>query len=187
MQLAAHEAYDLHELTMSCVNSITCMASFIQQAQDPELRAILEEHFPYHVRDYNMKVEYLQDAEGPAAMLPVPELNPTLTNAVQPQAQNVMPVMPRTEISTFNDREIATAYLLNLKRAGREYAWAAMEMSHPELRLFLEDAFQMNSHHAYDVWQWMVERGYYPQEAAQQTTLDTLGRLYETVPEPTMV
>jgi len=26
-----------------------------------------------------------------------------------------------------NDREMATAYLLTLKRAGREYAWAAME------------------------------------------------------------
>ncbi len=36
MQLASHELHDLTELTMGCYNTIGCMASFIQQAQDPE-------------------------------------------------------------------------------------------------------------------------------------------------------
>jgi hypothetical protein len=34
MQLAAHEVFDLHELIMSCVNSITNMGMFINMAQD---------------------------------------------------------------------------------------------------------------------------------------------------------
>ncbi|MNP75343.1 Coat F domain protein [compost metagenome] len=92
--------------------------------------------------------------------------------------------MPRTDVQQFTDREIATAYLLTLKRAGREYAWAAMEMSHPEIRSFLEHAFCMSSHHAYDVWQWMVNKGYYPLESAPMSTMTTLGTMYQLVHEP---
>ncbi|GIP31811.1 spore coat protein [Paenibacillus sp. J2TS4] len=186
MQLAAHEAQDLHELALSCVNSITNMACFINLVQDAELKAILQQHFPLHIQDYNMKAEYLSKAEGTAAKLPVPDLRPILQSFTQ-SPQTPVPVTPRTTIQQFNDREMATAYLLTLKRAGREYAWAAMEMSHPDIRSFLEDAFRMSSHHAYDVWQWMVKKGFYPLEPAPQTTLSTLGGMYQLVQEPAVV
>jgi spore coat protein CotF len=58
-----------------------------------------------------------------------------------------------------------------------------MEASNPEIRTFLEDAFKMSSHHAYDVWQWMVSKGYYPLEAAPAETLGTLASMYHIVPE----
>ncbi len=74
--------------------------------------------------------------------------------------------------------------MLTLKRAGREYAWSAMEASNPGVRAFLEDAFKMSSHHAYDVWQWMVKKGYYPLEAADQTVMHTLGQMYNVVQGP---
>lgn len=183
MQLAAHEAQDLNELTLSCVNSITNMACFMNQVQDPELKSILQRHFPLHIQDYNMKVEFLSKMEGAAGRLPIPELSPVLQSFTSAPTAPV-PVMPRTEVQQFNDREIATAYLLTLKRAGREYAWAAMEMSHPEIRSFLEHAFCMSSHHAYDVWQWMAKKGYYPLEPAPASTMATLSTMYQKVQEP---
>lgn len=182
MQLAGHELYDLHELAMSCVNSITQMGNFLTQAQDPGLRGMIEGHFPYHIRDYNIKAEYLKNAQGPTKELPVPDLNPVLSSFTQSPSTS-HPVMPRTNGVQLNDREIATAYLLTLKRAGREYAWAAMEMSHPDLRTFLEDAFRMSCRHAYDVWQWMVQKGYYPLEPASQTAQTTMAGIYQEMPE----
>ena len=182
MQLAAHEVYDLNELTLSCVNSITSMALFISQAKDPELKSLIQKHFPYHVKDYNTKVEYLSRSQGARTGLPVPEITNIIDNFTQSDV-NVKPVTPRTDVQQLDDREIATAYLLTLKRAGREYAWAAMEASNPEVRAFLEDAFKMSSHHAYDVWQWMVTKGYYPLEAAPAQSLGTLASIYHTVPE----
>ncbi|SHE14228.1 Spore coat protein [Chlamydia abortus] len=186
MQLAAHEAQDLHELAMSCVNSITNMACFLNQVQDAELKGILQQHFPVHIQDYNMKVEYLSNAEGAKSKLQLPDLRPVLQSFTQSPAAPV-PVTPRTSVQQFNDREIATAYLLTLKRSGREYAWAAMEMSNPQIRSFLEDAFRMCSRHAYDVWQWMVKKGFYPLEPAAPTTQTTLGGLYKPVQEPVAV
>lgn len=181
MKLSAHEIHDLHELTMSCVNSITNMALFVRQAQDVELKSMIAKHFPYHVKDYNTKVEYLNRG-GARTGLAVPELKESLTNFSHSDVAT-QPLTPRTELTEFNDREIATAYLLTLKRAGREYAWAAMEASHPEIRSFLEDAFRMSSHHAFDVWQWMINKGYYPLETVDPKILSTYSNIYYEVPE----
>lgn len=180
MQLAAHEVYDLNELTLSCVNSITNMALFMKQAKDAELKSLIEKHFPYHIKDYNTKVEYLSRESGAKTGLPVPEFTNILENHMS-AGTNVKSVTPRTDLREFDDREIATAYMLTLKRAGREYAWAAMEASNPEIRTFLEDAFRMCSRHAYDIWQWMAKKGYYPVETAPAATLGTMASIYKTV------
>jgi spore coat protein CotF len=58
-----------------------------------------------------------------------------------------------------------------------------MEASNPEIRCFLEDAFKMSSHHAYDIWQWMVKQGYYPLEAASAEAMGVLGSMYKTISE----
>jgi hypothetical protein len=84
MQLAAHGAQDLHELALSCVNSITNMACFLNQVQDAELKSIIQKHFPLHIQDYNIKAEYLGKAEGATAKLPVPEIQPVLQSFTLP-------------------------------------------------------------------------------------------------------
>lgn len=183
MRLSSHELQELHELTLSCVNSLTNMGLFLNQAQDPELKAMLQRHFPYHVRDYNKKVEYLTEAEGSESPFPVPPMADTMESHVVAPTAPAPVMVPRTDATALNDREIASAYLLTLKRAGREYAWAAMEMPHPEVRTFLEDAFRMCSHQAYDVWQWMAKRGYYPLQPAPEVSVRSIGAMYGLVPE----
>lgn len=187
MQLAAHEAYDLHELTISCVNSITNMAMFINTVKDQELKTMIQGHFPAHIQDYNMKVEFLSQPNGPIQKLAVPQLSRTLQDYTKSPAANFPSITPRTDVQQMDDREIATAYLLTLKRAGREYAWSAMEASNPEVREFLKDAFTMSCNHAYKVWQYMVKKGWYPLEPAQQSTLNTMSSIYKEVREPALV
>jgi spore coat protein CotF len=187
MQLAAHEVHDLHELTMSCVNSITNMAMFINLAKDQELKSMIQGHFPAHIQDYNMKVEYLSKANGSTQKLNVPQLNKSLQDYTKSPTDAFPPITPRTDVQQMNDREIATAYLLTLKRAGREYAWSAMEASNPGLREFLKDAFTMSCNHAYDVWQYMVRKGYYPLEPAPQNTINTISSIYGEVREPALL
>ncbi|QGU94448.1 spore coat protein [Clostridium bovifaecis] len=187
MQLAAHELYDLHELIISCVNSITNMAMFKNAVKDPELKAMIEQHFPLHVQDYNMKVEFVAKAEGSTQKLKVPDLNKMLNSYTQSPTNTFPPITPRTDVQQMDDREMATAYLLTLKRAGREYAWAAMEVSNPEIRQFLKDAFTMSCNHAYDVWQWMAKKGYYPIQPAPQSEINTIAGIYNEVKEPALV
>lgn len=184
MQLASHELHDLHELIVSCVNSITNMAMFKNMVQDQELKNMLETHFPAHIQDYNMKVEFLKKANGSQQKLNVPNLNVMLQDFTKSPATNFPSITPNTDVHQMNDREIATAYLLTLKRAGREYAWSAMEMSNPEIREFLKDAFTMSCNHAYDVWQWMIKKGYYPLAPANENEVNTMSSIYNEINEP---
>jgi spore coat protein CotF len=184
MKFANHEFNDLNELTMSCVNSITSMAYMLEHVKDPEFKQLLERHFPFHVRDYNMKVEFLQNAEGSTKELPLfKEDGFMLSDFTQSPAAGYPPMQPRTSVTDFNDREMATNYLLTLKRAGREYAYSAMEAANPELRAFLQTAFMMSCSHAFETWQYMVKMGYYPLEAADQQTTDKVASMYQLVPE----
>lgn len=183
MNLAGHELNDLNELTMSCVNSITNMAYMIDHVQDQEFKSILERHFPLHIRDYNMKVEFLNQSEGARKELPLLKEDSKISNFTSANMSQYPPVQPRISVQDFNDREMATAYLLTLKRAGREYAWAAMEMANPEVRSFCQTAFMMSCSHAYDMWQYMVKKGYYPLEPASPTLIQKIGAMYQVVPE----
>lgn len=180
MKLTCGELHNLSELILSCVNSISNMAMFKNKVTDQELKSMIETHFSIHVQDYNMKVKFVKESTAPTEKLNVPELTKKLqdfTNAPVP----TIPVTPRTNIQEFNDREIATAYMLTLKRAGREYAWSAMEASNPELREFLKDAFTMSCNHAYEVWQWMVKKGFYPLSPAQQIQIDSVSNTFGEV------
>jgi spore coat protein CotF len=162
------------------------MAMFINQVKDPELKAIIQRQYSAHIQDYNIKVEYLSKPEGTTMKLQVPPLGNNLPNytwsGIAPE-----PVTPRTEVNQFEDREIAASYLLTLKRAGREYAWAAMEASNPGIRAFLEDAFTMTSHHAFEIWQWMVMKGYYALLPASQIETNNFSNMYHTVQEPVLM
>lgn len=183
MKLAAHELHDLNELTMSCVNSITNMGYMLHHVQCPEFKQILERHFPLHVRDYNMKVEFLNKTEGAKRELPLLKEDRQVPDAYMQTVTPAPAVQPRTMVENMNDREMATAYLLTLKRAGREYAWAAMEMVNPEVRSFCQTAFMMSCAHAYDMWQYMASKGYYPVENANPADIAKIGAMYQVVPE----
>lgn len=183
MKLAAHELHDLNELTMSCVNSITNMAYMLEHVQDPEFKSMLERHFPLHIRDYNMKVEFLNAMDGAKRELSLLKEDGNLQDFTNGMKSQYTPVQPRTMVEDMNDREMATAYLLTLKRAGREYAWSAMEMANPEIRSFCQTAFMMSCSHAYDMWQYMVNRGYYPLEPADNAMISKMGSMYQIVPE----
>jgi spore coat protein CotF len=183
LKLAAHELFELSELIAGCLNTVTCMGAFINQAQDPELKELLTRHFPQHVKDYNLKVEFVQS-------LTTPDINKFKPDDLKPTLQDftaspvpLQPAQPRTDVQTHNDREIATAYLLNQKSSAKNYGAAAVECANPDLRHFLENAFMNSNRHAYDIWQYMTKNGYYPLMPAPEEAISTIGAMYSPIPE----
>lgn len=180
VNLLAHEMSELNELLMGCTNSIQSMALFIDQAQDPMLREMIQRHYASHVQDYNMKVEFAKQRFGSTDHLNVPALpTPTTMNV---QSMQWTPIQPQVKLHQLDDRAISTSYLLTLKRSGREYAWAAFETSTPQLRGFLENAFAMCSHQAFEIWQYMVQKGWYAASMAPAQAVRTLAGFYQEVP-----
>lgn len=186
MQLASHELHDLSELIASCYNTVNCMGAFINQAQDPELKSLLERHYPKHIADYNLKVEFVQSETTPNINKFQPaDLMTKLSDYTQAPVSNFATTTPRTDATSHTDREIATAYLLNQKAAAKNYAASVLECANPELRTFLENAFLNSSRHSYEVWQYMTEKGYYPLMPAPQEAINTIAGMYQPVQEQT--
>ena len=178
MPLRGHEAFELNELLYGCVNTINSMGIFINQAKDPELKGILQKHQDVHIQDYNMKVEWARSGSC-NKKLNVPPMPAKSTGTQKPPQA----VTPNPNATAFDDRGIATAYLVSLKANGKSYALATFEADEPQLRQFLEDAFTMCSHHAFEVAGWMSKNGYYPGEQATSTYLKALNQTYDPVPQ----
>lgn len=97
MQLASHELNELSQLIAGCDNTVTCMTDSINQAQDPELKDLLQRHFPLHVQDYNLKVEFVQSNTTPDILKFKPdELKPVLDSYTQAPVSQFPSTMPRT-------------------------------------------------------------------------------------------
>ena len=181
MKLTICELSYLNELITSCVNTITCMSLFKNQVTDEELKNILNTHFPIHIEDYNLKVEFVKDVETASGKLNVPELNTSIFSENVNESKSASPVTVNTNVTKLTDREIALSYFLTLKRAGKEYAIASMETTNPKLRQFLKDAYTMSCNHSYEVYEWMAKNNYYPIILATGEQTGNISSIYNII------
>lgn len=181
MKLTICELSYLNELITSCVNTITCMSLFKNQVTDEELKSILNTHFPIHVEDYNMKVEFVKNVDTASGNLNVPELNTSIFSENINESKTASPVTVNTDVTKLTDREIALSYFLTLKRAGKEYAIASMETTNAKLRQFLKDAYTMSCNHSYEVYEWMAKNNYYPIIVATGEQTGNIGSIYNHI------
>lgn len=181
MKLTIAELCQLNELILSCSNTITCMSLFKNQVQDAELKSLLDTHFPIHIEDYNKKVEFVKNIETASGKLGIPTSNNSIFNQDTNISKPAIPDTINTNVEKFNDREIATSYLLTLKRAGKEYAVASMEATNPKLREFLKDAYTMACNHAYEIWQWMSKNNFYPLNLATDEQINEVANIFNII------
>lgn len=181
MKLTICELSYLSELISSCVNTITCLSLFKNQVQDEELKNILNQQFPIHVEDYNLKVEFVKNVDTASGKLNVPELNTSIFTENVCETKPATPVTVNTNVTALNDREIALSYFLTLKRAGKEYAIASMEATNPKLRQFLKDAYTMSCNHSYEIYEWMAKNQYYPIVVAEGEQTGEIGKIYNPI------
>lgn len=181
MKLTISELSQLNELILSCTNTITCMSLFRNEVQDVELKSLLDTQFPLHVEDYNQKVEFVKSLETASGILNVPEMNTSIFQQETNISKPAVPVTINTNVTKMNDREIATSYLLTLKRAGKEYAVASMEATNPKLRQFLKDAYTMSCNHAYEIWEWMAKREFYPLNIATDEQVNAVAGVFNII------
>lgn len=181
MKLTICELSYLNELISSCVNTITCLSLFKNQVKDEELKKLLNEQFPVHVEDYNLKVEFVKDVDTASGKLNVPQLNTNIFTEDVCKTKSAEPITVNTNVTSLNDREIALSYFLTLKRAGKEYAIASMEATNPKLRQFLKDAYTMSCNHSYEIYEWMAKNNYYPIVIAEGNQTGEIGKIYNTI------
>lgn len=99
---------------------------------------------------------------------------------VQPQygLQQPQPQSPTLNADMLDDRDVASGMLSSLKCSASLKMIASLECADPNLRRMIQQAAVNCSEMAYEVWQFMNQRGYYQVPTMKQETTQTMLHSY---------
>lgn len=189
MQFGAREAMEMSEVIRESVCIIDQFTDYINHCQDPVLRQILENQQRRLVEEYRQKVSVMQGHGLDLTNLPriqtsigqqgtatsVMQASPNMQFGMQ-QAGQGQAAAGKTNISqtatgqgamgqgtarTITDRTIAQGALLLHKCGAVRATNSALESAEPHLRSLLANSARTCTDMAYEVFQYMAQRGMY--------------------------
>ncbi|MFZ5652643.1 MAG: spore coat protein [Bacillota bacterium] len=177
MKFGMREAVEMFEMVRDSACMIDHFSDYINHCQDPSLRQILEKQQRHLVEEYNHKLSVMQahgldtasvlrtqsdmpvHQGGTMAAVPGMQANANIQFGIQQTGQNQSPVQARTR--AISDRTIAQGALLFHKCLSSRANTAALESAEPHLRNLLSNSARTCMDMAYEMFNYMVQRGFY--------------------------
>lgn len=177
MRLGIHEAMELHEVMSAKVTGIDHHALYISECQDPQLRSILERHQQRMMQDYQKALGFMQ-GRG----IDVTPYRMRAEGSVQYGMQDTQPVHPHTHGRHLSDQVIANGALMHHKCGTTKAAASVLEAADPELRLLFTDAVLTCSGMAYEIFQYMNQKGWYQVPVMERAMLNQMAQTFAVPP-----
>lgn len=179
-QYGAHEVMEIHEILSSTIDGINNMQLYRPHAKDPQLQQILDHQLQFMNESYQNLVNMLQ-MHGAAQAVPYrapKNFSPTY-GLHQPAVQQ-----PNSSISQMDDLDVARGLLCIHKNAALRQMQGALEAADPNIRRALQQGAINCSEQAYEVWQYMNEKGFYQVPTMKEMTTNTILNTYQTFENP---
>lgn len=176
--LGAHEVMEIHEVLTHAVDGINHFELYRPHVNDQQLGSILDKQLQFMNQEYNNMVQALNNQ---GFGMGVPYRSPKM---VQPKygLNNPQPQRPNTSPNQLDDRDISSGMLGFLKSSAIMKTIAALECADPNLRRMVQQGSANCSEMAYEVWQYMNQKGYYQVPTMKQMTTNTMTQSYTTAP-----
>ncbi|WP_139488279.1 spore coat protein [Brevibacillus dissolubilis] len=171
----AHEILDMHEVLEATINDINTMQLYRPHVKDQQLASIMDKQMQFSVQGYNLLVNTLNHTGNQQA---IPYRAPKMTSPTYGLRQPA-PVSPNMSVNEIDDRDISSALLQLHKVSAVEKMRAAQEAADPHIRGTLQQASVNCSEQAYEVWQYMNQRGYYQVPTMKDVTTSTMMGIYQ--------
>jgi spore coat protein CotF len=178
--LGAHELMQLHEVLTDTIDGINQFQLYRPHVKDQQLRTILDNQTNFMVQEYNNMVQTLNN-QGRGQAIPyraIKNVSPSygLKNPA-PNAPNISP-------AEMDDRDVASGMLGCHKSSATMRTMASLECSDPTLRHMLQQGSINCSEQAFEVWNYMNQKGYYQVPTMQQMTTNTMINSFTTAQTP---
>jgi spore coat protein CotF len=175
-QYGAHETMEIHEVLTSAIDGINNFQLYRPHTQDPQLQQMLDHQLQFMMNEYNTMVQMLQmQGAGQAVPYRAPRnFNPTYG------LDNPSPQSPNTSLNQLDDRDVASGMLCVHKASAIRKMTGALETANPNLRQALQQGAMNCSEQAYEVWQFMNQKGYYQVPTMKEMTTNTVMNAYQT-------
>ena len=166
----AHEIMELHEVLTDVVDGINQFELYRPYVTDQELSLILDKQVLFMTQEYNDTVQALsqrglsnlQTYQAPISSEPVYGLD-------NPKTQS-----PNASALRMDNRDVASGMLGCLKASSKLKSIASLECADLSLRRMVQQGAINCSEMAYEVWQYMNQKGYYQVPTMKQMTTETM-------------
>ncbi|XEC97231.1 spore coat protein [Paenibacillus tarimensis] len=173
--LGAHETMEVHEVLTNAINGINQFQIYRTMVKDQELRQIIDHQLQFMFNEYNGMVQTLSQ-QGKTQAIPYrsPKNAAPIYGLNQPAPQS-----PNMSMNEIDDRDIASGMLGCHKASARVKMNASLECADPELRRMMQQSAINCSEQAYEVWQFMNQKGYYQVPTMKEMTTNTTLNTYQ--------
>ena len=172
-QFGAHEVMELHEVLTDTIDGINQFQLYRPHVTDTALRSILDHQIQFMTQEYNNLVQAAnQSGKGEATPYRAPKTQPVY-GLDNPQAQS-----PNRSVNEMDDQDVSSGMLGCHKASALVRMMAALECADPQLRRMMQQGAVNCSEQAYEVWQFMNDRGYYQVPTMKEMTTNTMMNTY---------
>lgn len=173
-QFGAHEVMEMHEVLTCAIDGMNQFQLYRPHVKDQQLLQILDKHLQFAMNEYNGLLQALnQRGMGQAVPYRAPK-NFTPTYGLDHPATQA----PNMGMNQMDDRDVASGMLGFHKSSSICKMMGTLECADPGLRRMLQQSAMNCSEMAYEVWQYMNQKGYYQVPTMKDMTTDTVIQSY---------
>lgn len=174
--LGAHETMEVHEVLTSAINGINHFQLYRSFVKDQQLMQILDNQTQFMMDEYNQMVQTLNQ-QGNNNAVPY---NSIVNGAPTYGLKNPAPQSPNASMNQLDDRDVSSSMLSCHKTSAAKKMMAALECANPQLRRMMQQGAVNCAEQAYEVWQFMNQKGYYQVPTMKEETTNTVLNSYQT-------
>ncbi|MEB3101650.1 spore coat protein [Ferviditalea candida] len=176
----AHEVMEVHEVLSTSIEGINLFHLYRPYVKDQQLRQILDRQILFMTNEYNNLVQ-LVEQQGAGQAIPYRTVkNFAPTYGLDNPATN----SPNTTANQMDDRDVASGMLLFHKSSAVQKMNSALECADPNLRSAIQQGAVNCSEEAYEIWQFMNQKGYYQVPTMKEMTTNTFINSYGQASSP---
>jgi spore coat protein CotF len=174
--LGAHETMEVHEVLTSAINGINHFQLYRSFVKDQQLMQILDNQMQFMMDEYNQMVQTLNQ-QGNNNAVPY---NSIANGAPTYGLKIPAPQSPNASMNQLDDRDVSSSMLSCHKTSASKKMMAALECANPQLRRMMQQGAVNCAEQAYEVWQFMNQKGYYQVPTMKEETTNTVLNSYQT-------
>lgn len=169
-ELGAHEVMEIHEVLNDTIDGINQFQLYQPHVKDSELQNILERQLHFMKQEYNNIVQTISHHQvNRAVPYRTPKDFSPNYGLKNPSSQS-----PNHSVNELDDRDISSGMMGCHKASAALRMAASLECADPTIRRMLQQGAVNCSEQAYEIWQYMNQKGYYQVPTMKNATTSTV-------------
>lgn len=177
-KFGAHEMMELHEVLTDTIDGIHQFQLYRPHVQDQQLLNILDNQTQFMMQEYNSLVSMIS-SQGGQGSVPQRTINVQQNFSPSYGLRHPQPEMPKTSMQMLDDRDVASGMLGYHKASALCRMQATLEIADSQIRHSIMQGANSCAEQAYELFQYMNEKGYYQVPTLADQTTQTMMGMYQ--------